>query len=112
MKVSLGVLYDTAAWGLRAELRYHGAKKASDIDSASAVKAPNTQFTIGQATTLDLSAQWRLRKDLRPNVAVHNLTNRKYRLWPDVYGLATASTVNDAYTQPGRSLRASLVMDF
>jgi hemoglobin/transferrin/lactoferrin receptor protein len=111
-QLSLGVLYDTAAWGLRADLRHHGAKKASDIDSASAVKAPNTQFTIGQATTLDLSGQWRLRKDLRLNVAVHNLTNRKYWLWPDVYGLAAASTVNDAYTQPGRSLHASLVMDF
>ncbi|ART58954.1 hypothetical protein CBP36_08930 [Acidovorax carolinensis] len=111
-QLSLGVLYDTAAWGLRADLRHHGAKKASDIDSASAVKAPNTQFTIGQATTLDLSAQWRLRKDLRLNVAVHNLTNRKYWLWPDVYGLAAASTVNDAYTQPGRSLHAALVMDF
>jgi hemoglobin/transferrin/lactoferrin receptor protein len=111
-QISLGVLYETAAWGLRADLRYHGAKKASDIDSASAVKAPNTQFTIGQATTLDLSAQWRLRKDLRLNLAVHNLTNRKYWLWPDVYGLAAASIVNDAYTQPGRSLHAALVMDF
>ncbi len=111
-QLSLGVLYDTAAWGLRADLRHHGAKKASDIDSASAVKAPNTQFTIGQATTLDLSAQWRLRKDLRLNIAVHNLNNRKYWLWPDVYGLAAASTVNDAYTQPGRSLHAALVMDF
>ena len=47
-QISLGVQYDTAAWGLRADLRHHGAKKASDIDSASAVKAPNTQFTIGQ----------------------------------------------------------------
>ncbi len=111
-QISLGVQYDTAAWGLRADLRHHGAKKASDIDSASAVKAPNTQFTIGQATTLDLSAQWRLSKDLRLNVAVTNVTNRKYWLWPDVYGLAASSTVNDAYTQPGRSLKASLVMDF
>ena len=111
-QISLGVQYDTAAWGLRADLRHHGAKKASDIDSASAVKAPNTQFTIGQATTLDLSAQWRLRKDLRLNVAVTNVTDRKYWLWPDVYGLAASSTVNDAYAQPGRSLKASLVMDF
>ncbi|HNZ92004.1 MAG TPA: TonB-dependent receptor, partial [Acidovorax sp.] len=111
-QISLGVQYHTGAWGLRADLRHYGAKKSSDIDSASAVKAPNTQFTIGQATTIDLSAQWRLRKDLRLNVAVHNLTNRKYWLWPDVYGLAAASTVNDAYTQPGRSLRAALVMEF
>ncbi len=79
-QISLGVQYDTAAWGLRADLRHHGAKKASDIDSASAVKAPNTQFTIGQATTLDLSAQWRLSKDLR------RCRNQRHR--PQILALA------------------------
>jgi hypothetical protein len=86
-QISLGVQYDTAAWGLRADLRHHGAKKASDIDSASAVKAPNTQFTIGQATTLDLSAQWRLQQ----GPAAERCRNQRHqpqilalarRLWP------------------------------
>lgn len=111
-QLALGLKYDTAAWGLRMDMRHHAAKTASDIDSASSVKLPNTQFTIPSATTLDISAQWRLRKDLRLNFAVHNLTNRKYWMWPDVYGLAAASTTNDAYTQPGRSGHVSLVMDF
>jgi len=111
-QLALGVQYDTAAWGLRLDMRHHAAKTAKDIDSASSVKPPNTQFTVPSATTLDVSAQWRLRKDLRLNFAVHNLTNRKYWLWPDVYGLAASSTTNDAYTQPGRSVHVSLVMDF
>ena len=111
-QLALGLKYDTAAWGLRLDMRHHAAKSAKDIDSASSVKLPNTQFTIPSATTLDISAQWRLRKDLRLNFAVHNLTNRKYWMWPDVYGLAAASTTNDAYTQPGRSAHVSLVMDF
>lgn len=111
-QLALGVQYDTAAWGLRLDMRHHAAKTAKDIDSASSVKPPNTQFTVPSATTLDVSAQWRLRKDLRLNFAVHNLTNRKYWLWPDVYGLAASSTTNDAYTQPGRSLHLSVVMDF
>ncbi len=111
-QLALGLQYDTAAWGLRLDMRHHAAKTAKDIDSASSVKPPNTQFTVPAATTLDLSAQWRLRKDLRLNLAAHNLTNRKYWLWPDVYGLAAASTTNDAYTQPGRSLHLSVVMDF
>lgn len=111
-QLALGLKYDTAAWGLRLDMRHHAAKTAKDIDSASSVKLPNTQFTIPSATTLDISAQWRLRKDLRLNFAVHNLTNRKYWMWPDVYGLAAASTTNDAYTQPGRSAHVSLVMDF
>ena len=111
-QLALGVQYDTAAWGLRLDMRHHAAKTAKDIDSASSVKPPNTQFTVPSATTLDVSAQWRLRKDLRLNFAVHNLTNRKYWLWPDVYGLAASSATNDAYTQPGRSLHLSVVMDF
>ena len=111
-QLALGVQYDTAAWGLRLDMRHHAAKTAKDIDSASSVKPPNTQFTVPSATTLDVSAQWRLRKDLRLKFAVHNLTNRKYWLWPDVYGLAASSTTNDAYTQPGRSVHVSLVKDF
>ncbi len=111
-QLALGLKYDTVAWGLRLDMRHHAAKTAKDIDSASSVKLPNTQFTIPSATTLDLSVQWRLRKDMRLNFAVHNLTNRKYWMWPDVYGLAAASTTNDAYTQPGRSGHVSLVMDF
>ena len=111
-QLALGVQYDTAAWGLCLDMRHHAAKTAKDIDSASSVKPPNTQFTVPSATTLDVSAQWRLRKDLRLNFAVHNLTNRKYWLWPDVYGLAASSATNDAYTQPGRSVHVSLVKDF
>lgn len=111
-QLALGVQYDTAAWGLRLDMRHHAAKTAKDIDSASSVKPPNTQFTVPSATTLDVSAQWRLRKDLRLNFAVHNLTNRKYWLWPDVYGLAASSATNDAYSQPGRSVHVSLVKDF
>lgn len=111
-QLALGLKYDTAAWGLRLDMRHHAAKTARDIDSASSVKPPNTQFTIPSATTLDVSMQWRLRKDMRLNLAVHNLTNRKYWLWPDVYGLAASSPTNDAYTQPGRSAHVSLVVDF
>lgn len=111
-QLALGMQYDTAPWSLRLDARHHAAKRASDIDDASAVKAPNTQFTIPAATTLDVSAQWRVRKDIRLNLAVRNLTDRKYWLWPDVQGLAASSTVNDAYTQPGRSAHVSLVVDF
>ena len=111
-QLALGMQYDTAPWSLRLDARHHAAKHASDIDNASAVKAPNTQFTIGSASTLDLSMQWRMRKDLRLNFALNNLTDRKYWLWSDVQGLAASSNVNDAYTQPGRSAHVSLVMDF
>ena len=111
-QLALGLQYDNAAWGLKLDARHHGAKRAKDIDSSSAVKPPNTQLAIPSATLLDASVQWRFRKDMRLNLAVNNLGNRKYWLWPDAYGLTAASTTNDAWTQPGRHLQMSLVMDF
>ena len=111
-QLALGAQFDTGAWTLRADARHHAAKRTDDIDNATAVKPPNTQFTVPASTTLDLALQWRLQKNMRLNLAVHNLTDRKYWLWPDVQGLAAASAVNDAYTQPGRSAHVSLVVDF
>ena len=111
-QLALGLQYDTAPWSLRVNARHHAAKQVSDIDNASAVKPPNTQLTIPAAATVDVAAQWRLRKDIRLNLAVHNVTDRKYWMWSDVRGLASSSTVNDAYTQPGRSAHVSMVVDF
>lgn len=111
-QLALGLQLDTAPWTLRLDMRHHAAKNASDIDDSAAVKPPATQFTIPSATTLDVALQWRLRKDVRLNFAVRNLTDRKYWLWSDVQGLAASLTTNDAYTQAGRSGFVSVVVDF
>lgn len=112
-QLALGLRYDTAPWSLWANMRYRQAKKASDIDNSSIFNSkPDTQFAPPSFTTLDIGAQWRLAKDTRMNLAIYNLTNRKYWLWPDVYGQAAGSAALDAYTQPGRSVRVSLVKDF
>lgn len=111
-QLMVGVAYRTAAWDLRLDVRHHAGKGADDIDSPGLVRLPNTQFTIPSATTVDLSAQWRIRKDLRLTASVVNLTNRKYWVWADVRGLAASSPATEAYTQPGRHARLSLVKDF
>lgn len=111
-KLVLGLNFESAGWALGLDLRHHAAKKAEDIDSLSLVKAPNTQITVPAATTLDVHGQWRIRKDLRLNVGIVNLTNRKYWMWSDVQGLAASTLVADAYTQPGRNLKLALVADF
>jgi hemoglobin/transferrin/lactoferrin receptor protein len=111
-KLVLGLNFESVGWALGLDLRHHAAKKAEDIDSLSLVKAPNTQITVPAATTLDLHGQWRIRKDLRLNVGIVNLTNRKYWMWSDVQSLAASTAVADAYTQPGRNLKLSLVADF
>lgn len=111
-KLTLGLDYQAATWSVRMVARHHAAKHAEDIDSAGLVKAPKVQITTPAATTLDLFAQWRIRKDLRLNVGLVNVTNRKYWMWSDVRGLDKATTVVDAYSQSGRHLNASLVFDF
>ena len=112
---TLGLHYEAAAWSLRADMRYHAAKDAGDVDPTSGVKAGSTQFTgVPAATTLDITGQWRIRKDLRLTAGIVNATNVKYWLWSDVQGLTTANAITqaDAYTQPGRHVNLSMVMDF
>ena len=112
---TLGLNYEAAAWSLRADMRYHAAKDATDVDPTSGVKAGSTQFTsVPAATTLDITGQWRIRKDLRLTAGIVNATNVKYWLWSDVQGLTTANAITqaDAYTQPGRHINLSMVMDF
>ena len=113
-QLALGLRYDTAPWSMYADLRHYAAKKDKDIDLVAIGnnKAGTTQFATPAATTLDMGAQWRITKAVRVNVALNNLTNRKYWLWPDVYGQAAASPTIDAYSQPGRNAKLSVVADF
>lgn len=115
-KLVLGLKYETAQWGWRLDATRNAAKTESDLDSPYLPKPVNPprvkQFTVPAATTLDLSVQWRVRKNLRTNFAITNLSNRKYWLWSDMQGLAANSSVADAYTQPGRHVNLSVVMDF
>ncbi|MDD5323897.1 MAG: TonB-dependent hemoglobin/transferrin/lactoferrin family receptor [Polaromonas sp.] len=115
-KLVLGLSYETTRWDWRLDATHRAAKTEGDLESPYLPKPVNPprvqQFTVPAATTLDLSGQWRIRKDLRLTASITNLTNRKYWLWSDVQGLAANSAVVDAYTQPGRHLNLSAVMDF
>lgn len=115
-KLYVGLKYQAPRWSLRADVVHHSAKKGSDVDNTEIVAATRVasarQFATPAATTLDLSAQWRIRKDLRLNVAVVNATDKKYWMWSDVRGVTQSSNLVDAYTQPGRHFNVSLVADF
>lgn len=110
----LGLRYAADHWHAQLDAFRQSAKRASDLGSVNVGNPPNvgTQFTIPAATTLDLSGQWRIRKDLRLNLAAINLTNQKYWHWSDVQGLRTVPDLADAYTQPGRHFKVSLVAEF
>ncbi len=104
-KLNVGLQYATTGWDLHVNLAHHAAKKQGDTNAAL--------FVTPAATTLDLGGQWRIQKGLRLNAAITNLTDTKYWNWSDVRGATAAQVaVIDAYSQPGRSLRVSLVADF
>ena len=111
-KLNIGLKFETAQWDLRFDVSHHAAKNAGDIDSAKLVAAPLVQFAVPAATTLDVSGQWRFSKAVRLNVGITNLTDQKYWNWSDVAGVASSSTILEAYTQPGRHLNVALVADF
>jgi hemoglobin/transferrin/lactoferrin receptor protein len=115
-KLMLGLTLQAAQWELKLDATQHAAKTSGELESPYLAKPVNPprvlQFTVPQATTLDLNLHWRVRRDLRANLGVANLTNRKFWLWSDVQGLAATSSVLDAYTQPGRHLNVSVVMDY
>jgi len=110
-KLNLGLAYKAPAWSVRLDAVHHAAKKRSDVDAAE-ITTGGVQFLTPSATTLDLSAQWRINRDLRLNASITNLTNKRYWMWSDVRGLTSTALIRDAYTQPGRSFNVSLVADF
>jgi hemoglobin/transferrin/lactoferrin receptor protein len=117
-KLTLGLAYTSAAWDVSLTVNHHAAKNVDELDSPYIPKSTTQlQFTVPESTTLDLQSQWRIRKNLRLNLGVVNLTDQKYWNWSDVQGLASNPTapllpVVDAYTQPGRHINVSMVMDF
>ncbi|MDO9165377.1 MAG: TonB-dependent hemoglobin/transferrin/lactoferrin family receptor [Rhodoferax sp.] len=114
-KLAAGLKYETPLWDLRMDVNHHVEKNASELESPYIPRSTSQlQFTTPSATTFDLSGQWRIRKDVRLNFAIINLTDQKYWNWSDVQGLASNASpvVVDAYTQPGRHFNVSLVADF
>ena len=117
-KLVAGVDYKTARWDIGLTLIHHAAKHENELDAAYIPKSTTQlQFLTPSATTLEVHGQWRIRKDLRLNFGVTNLTDQKYWNWSDVQGVASNPAapllpVVDAYTQPGRHVNLSLVADF
>lgn len=107
MRLSLGLGYDAASWGADARLR--AARAVTRVDSRTV-----NYFRPAGYGVVDLGAWWIAAKGTRLNLAINNLLDRKYLLWADVrHAALTANDPGpDFYTQPGRSLAASLRMDF
>ena len=109
-KLMAGIRLEGSQWNLRLDAMHHAAKRRSDIGAVLATTP--LQFEVPASTTFDLSGQWRFGKATRFNASLVNLTNRKYWNWAEVRGVAANAVALDSFTQPGRKLNVSLVIDF
>lgn len=87
----------------------HSARK--ELDRTTGLCTPEC-YRPGAFTILDATANARLWEGLTLRVGVFNIFDEKYAWWSDVRGLASTSSVTDAYTQPGRNASASLTYRF
>lgn len=66
---------------------------------------------LGDSFTLvDLTGYWNVTDKVTARAGVFNVFDEKYAWWSDVRGVTAASTIKDAYTQPGRNFGVSLTL--
>ncbi len=99
---------DKGVLGLRYEQpqRWGGEVVLTGMRSQRRNPTP-TSYTPKGFIVADLATWFEIGKQIELNVALTNLTNRKYVLWADARGLSATSAVVDAYSQPGRNFSVS-----
>ena len=110
LKLVAGVGYREPAgrFGGQLIMTHSARKEASRTDGLCTPECYRPDgFTI-----LDATAFVRIVEGLTLRAGVFNILDEKYAWWSDVRGLASTSTVTDAYTQPGRNVSASLSFRF
>jgi len=100
LRGTLGLMYDRDDWGV--ELAGTFARRKDRVASDSAWRPAGYGV-------LDLMAHWAFAPGATVNVGVFNLADRNYIDWSSLAStLAASSTVLDRYSNPGRTLSASL----
>ena len=96
----------SGVWGGSATVTWSGKK-----DQATYNLTCGTTCYLGDGfTLLDLTAYWNVTERATLRVGAFNVFDETYGWWSDVRGLSAASTVKDAYTQPGRNFGVSLTL--
>lgn len=87
----------------------HSARKEQDRTTGLCTPAC---YRPAGFTILDMTANARLADGLMLRAGIFNLLDEKYAWWSDVRGLASTTTIADAFTQPGRNASVSLSYRF
>ncbi len=82
------------------------------VDSKSRIDPATSQFLPDSHTVVDLYGEFRLGEHLRLNAGLYNVADEKYWDWADVRGRRATDVAIDRYTRPGRSVSASLKVEF
>jgi hemoglobin/transferrin/lactoferrin receptor protein len=82
------------------------------VDSKSRIDPTISQFVPDSYTIVDLYGEVRLGERLRLNAGVYNIADEKYWEWADVRGRPATDAAIDRYSRPGRSVSASLKVEF
>jgi hemoglobin/transferrin/lactoferrin receptor protein len=81
-------------------------------DDRACAADPCDLFLSPAFTILDITAYWNIVENATLRVGLFNVTDEIYWHWSDVRGLAAASPIAAAFTQPGRNVSASLTYRF
>ncbi len=92
-------------WGTRINLVHSAGKVADRVNPATCTPSC---YLPGSFNIVDATAFWNINQHFTLRGGLFNLFDKKYSWWSDVRGLASTSTVTDAYTQPGRNYGVSL----
>ena len=97
-------------FGLEGVVTWSARKDNRDTDGLGCFNlAPSAGCLTGKSfALLDVTAYWNVTDRVTARVGAFNLTDEKYGWWSDIRGVAAASAVRDAYTQPGRNFGLAL----
>ncbi len=108
LRGTLGIAFDRDTWGV--ELAGTFARRKDRLPPAGGTAAPFAPAGYG---VLDLMAHWTVAPGAKLNVGVFNLGDRTYIDYSGITStLATNSTVIDRFTNPGRTVSASLAVSW
>ncbi|KLO01123.1 sugar transporter, partial [Stenotrophomonas maltophilia] len=104
LRGTVGLMYDTDTWGV--ELAGTFVKRKDRVTAA-------TVYRPAGYGVADLMAHWNFAPGATFNVGVFNLGDKRYIDWSNVGStLSPGSRVLDRYTNPGRTLSASLAVSW
>lgn len=107
LNATLGLAYARERWGVEVAGRFAGRRERMPTPPPGTAYFESSGYGV-----FDLYAHWNIAEQLRLNVGIANLADRRYWAAGDIPLVAETSRTLDRYTAPGRSLSASVSFDW